>query len=104
MSDCFVFISLFSRYAVFAFGGHYAGGPLPTQVLDVPMVAVSTGALLLSSLFYGFAMLDMARNRRAGVLLWMAIAGLFALFFLGLEVHEFMGLVAEGAGPGASAF
>lgn len=104
MSDCFIFISLFACYAVFAFGGHYAGGPKPIEVLEIPTVAVSTGALLLSSLFYGFGMLEMARNRKAGVLVWLAIAGLCALVFLGLEVTEFMHLVAAGAGPGQSAF
>src|SRR5690625_5047217 len=77
MSDCFVFISLFACYAVFAFGGHYAGGPKPAELLNLNTLAVGTGALLLLSLFYGFGMLELARNRKGAVLFWLAIAGGF---------------------------
>lgn len=104
MSDTFIFITLFACYAVFAFGGHFANGPLPTEILELKMIAVSTGALLLSSLFYGFGMLELGRQNKGAVLFWMAVAGAFALLFLGLEAHEFTTLVKEGDGPGASAF
>lgn len=104
MSDTFIFISLFACYAVYAFGGHYAGGPIGAELFDLKMLAVSTGALLLSSLTYGFGMLELARERKAAVLVWLAVAGGFALVFLGLEIQEFAHLIAEGAGPGRSAF
>lgn len=104
MSDCFIFISLFACYAVYAFGGHYAGGPVAGELFDLKLLAVSTGALLLASLTYGFAMLELGRNRKAAVLAWLAVAGGFALVFLGLEIHEFTHLIAEGAGPSRSAF
>lgn len=104
MSDCFIFISLFAGYAVYSSGGHLAGGPTGAELFDLKLLAVSTGALLLSSLTYGFAMLELARNRKGAVLAWLAVAGGFALVFLGLEVHEFSHLISEGAGPSRSAF
>src|SRR5699024_2283295 len=60
--------------------------------------------LLLSSLFYGFGMLELARQRKGAVLLWLTIAGACALVFLGLEISEFTEMVKEGAGPSRSAF
>lgn len=104
MSDCFIFICLFACYAVYAFGGHFAGGPQAGELFDLKLLAVSTGALLLSSMTYGFAMLELGRNRKRAVLAWLAVAGGLALVFLGLEIHEFSHLVSEGAGPSRSAF
>lgn len=104
MSDCFIFISLFACYAVYAFGGHYAGGPRPAELFELGMLAVSTGALLLSSMTYGFAMLELEQGRKERVLAWLAVAGGCALVFLGLEIHEFTHLISEGAGPSRSAF
>lgn len=104
MSDCFIFISLFACYAIYAFGGHFAGGPEPAEIFELGLLAVSTGALLLSSMTYGFAMLEMSRQRKEAMLAWLAVAGGFALIFLGLEISEFTHLIAEGAGPQRSAF
>ncbi|MDN5873196.1 MAG: cytochrome c oxidase subunit 3, partial [Sinobacteraceae bacterium] len=83
---------------------HYNAGPSGHDVFDLTELAVSTGALLLSSVTYGFAMLEMARKHKGAVLAWLAVAGALALVFLGLEIKEFTGMVAEGAGPGRSAF
>lgn len=106
MSDCFIFISLFACYAVYAFGGHYADGPKPSEIVELGMIAVSTGALLVSSLTYGFGMLamDQNRDRKWPVLAWLAVAGGCALVFLGLEIYEFTHLIHEGFGPSRSAF
>lgn len=102
MSDCFIFASLFACNAVL--GTSYAGGPSGKDVLDLGGLAVNTAMLLLSSVTFGFAMLEMARNRKKATLAWLAIAGLFAVAFVSLEIHEFAGMVAEGAGPDRSAF
>lgn len=102
MSDCFIFAALFACYAVL--GTSYAGGPSAREVLDLPGLAVNTALLLVSSVTFGFAMLEMARQRRQAMLGWLAVAGLLAAVFVGLEIHEFVGMIAEGAGPGRSAF
>jgi len=57
MSDCLIFACLFATYAVL--GRNYAGGPTGAELFDLPLVAVNTSLLLLSSITYGFAMLEM---------------------------------------------
>ena len=102
MSDCFIFASLFACYAVL--GTRDAAGPSPREVFDLPMLAVNTALLLLSSVTFGFAMLEMAKNRRGPTLAWLAVAGALAAGFVALEIREFAHLVAAGAGPDRSAF
>lgn len=102
MSDCLIFAALFAVYAVL--GHNFAAGPSPADLFDLPVVAVNTSMLLLSSITYGFAMLRMERQDRRGTLLWMGITALFGMAFVGLELNEFAHLIQDGAGPGRSAF
>lgn len=102
MSDCLIFAMLFAAYGVF--GGSYAGGPKPSELFELPLVAVNTTMLLLSSITYGFAMIAMEEERKNSVLGWLAITGLFGAAFVGIELFEFSNLIAEGAGPQRSAF
>ena len=102
MSDCLVFACLFAMYAVL--GRSYAGGPTGAELFDLPLVAVNTSLLLLSSITYGFAMMEMQDNRLGITLVWLVVTGLFGAGFLGIELHEFAHLIHEGAGPTRSAF
>ena len=102
MSDCLIFACLFAVYGVQ--GRSYAGGPTGAELFDLPTVALNTAMLLLSSITYGFAMLESQRNRLGGTQFWLIVTGLFGLAFLGLELTEFHHLILEGAGPGRSAF
>ncbi len=102
MSDCLIFAVLFAVYAVL--GRNYAAGPSPGELFELPVVAVNTAMLLLSSITFGFAMLAMEAGRKRGLLIWMAITGLFGAVFVGLELNEFAHLIHEGAGPDRSAF
>ncbi|MDN5567293.1 MAG: cytochrome o ubiquinol oxidase subunit III [Paracoccus sp. (in: a-proteobacteria)] len=102
MSDCLIFAVLFAVYAVL--GHNYAGGPGPKELFDLNLVALNTAMLLLSSITYGFAMLEMARKRQTMMLIWLAVTGLFGAAFLSIELYEFSHLIHEGATPGRSAF
>ncbi|MDR3408253.1 MAG: cytochrome o ubiquinol oxidase subunit III [Methylovirgula sp.] len=102
MSDCLIFASLFATYGVL--GGNYAAGPAPKDIFELPIVAVNTTMLLLSSITYGFAMLAMERNKVSATLGWLAVTALFGAAFVGIELHEFAGLIHEGATPQRSAF
>lgn len=102
MSDCLIFAVLFATHAVL--GRNYAAGPSPADLFDLPLVAINTAMLLLSSITYGFAMLQMERNAKMETMFWLAVTGVFGAMFLGLELYEFYHLIQEGAGPTRSAF
>ena len=102
MSDCLIFACLFAVYAVL--GHSYAAGPSGADLFDLPLVAVNTSLLLLSSITYGFAMLAMQRKQLSPTLVWLAVTGVLGLGFLSLELYEFAHLIHEGAGPQRSAF
>ncbi len=102
MSDCLIFAVLFATYGVL--GRSYAGGPSGAALFDLPVVAVNTGLLLVSSFTYGMAMISAQGGARQSALAWLGATGLLGCGFLGLELSEFSHLIGEGAGPQRSAF
>jgi len=102
MSDCLIFASLFATYAVL--GRNYAGGPTGAEIFDLPVVAVNTSLLLLSSITYGFAMLEMQKKQLNRTVLWLVVTGLLGAGFIYFELSEFIHLIHEGAGPQRSGF
>ncbi|MBD8686194.1 MULTISPECIES: cytochrome o ubiquinol oxidase subunit III [unclassified Rhizobium] len=102
MSDCLIFATLFATYAVV--GRSYAAGPSGADLFDLKLVAINTAFLLLSSITYGFAMLEAQKKKINTTLIWLGITGLFGLAFLSLELYEFYHLIHEGATPQRSAF
>jgi cytochrome o ubiquinol oxidase subunit 3 len=102
MSDCLIFACLFATYAVL--GRNYAGGPTGAELFDLPLVAANTALLLLSSITYGFAMLESQRKRLRSTLIWLGVTGLLGAGFISLELYEFADLLHQGAGPQRSGF
>jgi cytochrome o ubiquinol oxidase subunit 3 len=102
MSDCLIFAILFATYGVL--GSNYAAGPSPKDLFELPLVAVNTSMLLLSSITYGFAMLSANDGDRRTTQIWLGLTGLFGLGFIGVELHEFHALIEQGATPQRSGF
>ncbi|MEP9378500.1 cytochrome o ubiquinol oxidase subunit III [Aquabacter sp. CN5-332] len=102
MSDCLIFAMLFATFGVL--GGNFAAGPAPKDLFDLPLVALNTSMLLLSSITYGFAMLAVDQGRLRQTQVWLAVTGVFGLAFLGIELFEFAHMIHEGATPQRSAF
>ena len=102
MSDSLIFAVLFACYAVL--GTSYAGGPGPAELFDLRLIAVNTSLLLISSITYGFVMIEMQNGRLNQMLVWLAVTGLLGAGFVGIELYEFSHLIHQDAGPGRSAF
>ncbi len=102
MSDCILFASLFATFAVLS--NHYAGGPTGKDLFELNGVLLETFCLLISSVTYGFAMLAMNRGLKNQVLFWLGVTFIFGASFVGLELHEFHGLVMDGHSWAQSAF
>lgn len=102
MSDCLLFAALFATYGVI--GGNYAAGPAPKDLFELPLVALNTSMLLLSSITYGFAMLTVQDGKVRATQLWLVVTALFGMAFVGIELYEFSHLIAEGATPERSGF
>ncbi len=102
MSDSLIFAILFACYAVL--GTSYAGGPNPGDLFDLRLIALNTALLLVSSITYGFVMIEMQHGRLKRMLLWLAVTGALGAGFVGIELYEFAHLIHEGAGPWRSAF
>jgi cytochrome o ubiquinol oxidase subunit III len=102
MSDALIFATLFATYGVLS--SSFAGGPSPHEIFELPLVAVNTAILLVSSITYGFAMIAMQESKLRQTQLWLVLTGLLGASFVGIELYEFGTLIHEGAGPWQSAF
>jgi cytochrome o ubiquinol oxidase subunit 3 len=102
LSDIIMFSAFFASYAVLV--DRTAGGPGGAQLFDLRDTAMETGCLLFSSFACGMASLGAGARSFWTFQIAMAVTFVLGAAFLGLEIHEFAGLVARGAGPQRSAF
>ncbi len=93
-SETLFFGSLISTYMVYK--GAAVAGPLPHEVLDIPVTSVSTFVLLTSSLAMVLALNAVQRGSRAGALIWILATAIGGLIFLGFQAYEFTTFVHEG--------
>ncbi len=93
-SECLFFGSLISTYLIFK--GDSITGPLPHDVLDIPLTSTSTFVLLMSSLTMVLAVFG-AQHNRLGLMKGMLLATIvLGLAFLGFQVFEFRTFGHEG--------
>jgi len=102
LSDMVLFSALFASYATLVHATD--GGPAASELFHRGLVAVETGALLLSSFVCGLAMIAAKRGNMAWTQIWLILTGLLGFLFLSIEIYEFATMIGEGAGPQRSAF
>jgi cytochrome o ubiquinol oxidase subunit III len=102
MGDAVIFALLFATYAIMIPGT--AGGPTGKQLFDLNNAALETALLLVSSMTFGFASLSVQSGNRNAVLGWLGVTFVLGAGFIFLELREFAGLIAQGAGPDRSGF
>jgi cytochrome o ubiquinol oxidase subunit III len=102
LSDIILFSALFASYAVLS--GRTAGGPPGRELFELRHVGIETLCLLFSSYTCGLGLLSIERRHLRGFYLAFALTFVLGATFLGLELSEFAGLIARGAGPSRSAF
>jgi cytochrome o ubiquinol oxidase subunit 3 len=102
LSDVVLFSGLFAAYAVLA--DRTAGGPDGAQLFGRGYVLLETMCLLLSSFTCGLMALALERRAPLPTYAWAAVTFALGAAFLGLELSEFLRMIAEGAAPTRSAF
>ena len=102
LSDIIMFSALFATYAVLS--GQTAGGPSGRELFELRHVGIETLCLLFSSYTCGLALLSVERRQMRAFYVCAGLTFVLGATFLGLELSEFAGMIARGAGPSRSAF
>jgi cytochrome o ubiquinol oxidase subunit III len=102
LSDMIMFSALFAAFAVLR--DNTAGGPNGAELFNLRNVFIETMCLLLSSYTCGIGVLSAERGQPTLFLIFAIFTFVLGAAFLFIEVTEFAGMVARGAGPSRSAF
>ncbi len=102
MTDCIIFATLFTTYAVLHTSTF--GGPGPHQLFELRTPLIETIVLLVSSFTCGLGLLAASRNKRNAIIGWFLLTFLFGLSFVVMEVNEFSHFVHQGHTWQRSAF
>lgn len=102
MTDAIIFALLFATYVVMTVGT--AGGPTGHDLFSLPRAFGETLLLLVSSATFGFATLAARSGAGSTAIRWLAITAILGVAFVAMELSEFAGMIAAGAGPDRSGF
>jgi cytochrome o ubiquinol oxidase subunit 3 len=102
LSDIIMFACFFAAFAVQR--NATAGGPTAADVVEMPRVALETGALLLSSYTCGLSFAATNARSRLWTQVFLLITGLLGLAFVAMELQEFISLAQRGVTPQRSGF
>ncbi len=101
-SEVMFFTGLIVTYIVMR--GKSTSGPLPADVLSVPVVAVNTFVLLASSYTMVTALSAIQRGDARGLRRWLIATAGLGLLFLSGQAFEFISLFNEGASLSSNLF
>ncbi len=93
-SECLLFGSLISTYLIYQ--GRSVSGPMPADVLDIPVTSISTFDLLMSSLWMVLALAAVQRGDMKWAKIWLFGVIVGGAIFIGFQVYEFTTFVHEG--------
>jgi cytochrome o ubiquinol oxidase subunit 3 len=102
LSDIVMFACFFAAFAVQRHATN--GGPGPAQLVELPRVALETGALLLSSYTCGLSFAATNARNKLWTQVFLLITGLLGLAFVAMELQEFVSLAMRGITPQRSGF
>lgn len=102
MTDCLLFTSLFTTYAVLH--NNIFGGPSSRDLFNLSIPFAETMILLCSSVTCGFAMLSALKNQKKRIIGWLIVSFLLGGAFVAIELTEFTHLVHAGNSWKRSAF
>lgn len=103
MSDAVIFALLFAVYGTMI--GATAGGPDPLDEFKIGPAFIETALLLTSSFTFGMTMLTLKRDPRTRpVVLWLLLTLCLGLTFVGMEINDFVTMIAHGATADRSGF
>ena len=102
MTDCLLFATLFTTYAVLH--NQTFGGPSSRDLFHLSTAFTESMILLCSSVTCGLGMLSALRNHKHKVLAWFAVSFLLGASFIAMELTEFFHLVQAGHSWTKSAF
>ncbi|MGH7613158.1 MAG: cytochrome c oxidase subunit 3 [Gemmatimonadales bacterium] len=93
-SECLLFGSLISTYLIYQ--GRSVSGPMPADVLDIPVTSISTFDLLMSSLWMVLALAAVQRGDMKWAKIWLFGVIVGGVIFIGFQIYEFTTFVHEG--------
>ena len=93
-SECLLFGSLISTYLIYQ--GRSVSGPMPADVLDIPVTSISTFDLLMSSLWMVLALAAVQRGDMKWAKIWLFGVIVGGAVFIGFQIYEFTTFVHEG--------
>jgi heme/copper-type cytochrome/quinol oxidase subunit 3 len=93
-SETLFFGSFIGTYMVYK--GESVVGPVPTEILNIPLTSISTFVLLMSSLAVVIALDALQRGSRKGATFWILAIIVLGLGFLGFQANEFTHFYHEG--------
>src|ERR1700758_3536057 len=102
LSDVIMFSAFFAAYAVLF--KSTAGGASAHELFDLRNTAAQTAFLLASTFTCGMASLAVGHRSQKWTQIALLVTGLLGFAFIVLEIREFSGFIARGAGPSRSAF
>ena len=96
-SDCMFFGSLIATYLIYQ--SRSIVGPIPADILDIPVTSVSTFVLLMSSFMMVLSYNAIGKGDMRRFRIWVMGTILMGCTFLGFQVYEFREFALHGLTP-----